>query len=194
MRVTRFSKKGFSIVEVLVAMLVILGVITSMSSLLISLVQTNYEQKLRTVAQNLAVSLMNKEIRNKTFDTLYTTNYNSNSISSLNESNSQVPYLTVKTLNKDNAIQNLQGLSNTMLNIFKVNNAKAEVRISQIKDNESFSDTKINATVIVTWDGKFKEVNTTSDHKVEISTVVTKNGIVGASRALLNPNGSIASN
>lgn len=194
MRVTRFSKKGFSIVEVLVAMLVILGVITSMSSLLISLVQTNYEQKLRTVAQNLAVSLMNKEIRNKTFDTLYTTNYNSNSISSLNESNSQVPYLTVKTLNKDNAIQNLQGLSNTMINIFKVNNAKAEVRISQIKDDESFSDTKINATVIVTWDSKFKEVNTSSDHKVEISTVVTKNGIVGASRALLNPNGSIASN
>lgn len=185
------QKKGFSIIEVLVAMLIILGVITSMSSLLISLVQANYEQKLRTVAQNLAVSLINKEVRNKNFDTLYNTNYGAYSISTLNQSNSSIQYLTVKSLDKSNAIQNLQGLSNTMLNIFKVNNAKAEVRISPIKMEEGNSDTKIAAKVIVTWGSKFDQETSPYDHKVEISTVVTRNGIVGASRALLNSNGTI---
>lgn len=158
------SNKGFTIIEVLIAVSILVVAFTGMYGLMTSNIKGNTSLNQFRIANQLTADLMTRKVRNEDFDLLYT----------------KLQTASDKTQGFSLIDQNItkSGWSTLLsefpeLDKFKYNSPEINIKLFPVKDTASvdtYSANMISANVEVKWK-KGKDYS-----RNNISTIITKNG------------------
>lgn len=151
------NKKGFTIVETLVAMLC--GIIVIVGAVLTLTVSTKFAnlERAETIAQNIAKNIMAQKINNSKFDTV-------NGLLGTN-STKVIPLYDFRTPNTNNF-----GTSDTLYKEIRIiPNSKCNLVLTSLETGK-----KINAKVEILWSLNDDGTITDKTRKVELSSIITQ--------------------
>lgn len=182
----RYTKKhGFTILEVLVASIIMLVTVSGVSAAINSSLRTTRIQATTSLAQIIAEKVMAREVRNKPFsdksDPSVCGNPDLSGTIAYQLKNGTVSGVSnTSTLwNKEFPSVNYSTDPDIISDLAKLSkNAKARVEIRPINVGTSgtpiYPDSRVKVNVVVIW--KLNE-STTVESKIEQSTIVTSNGV-----------------
>lgn len=176
MRIKKVKTKGFTMIEVLMASIVTITVMSGASAALIASMKVDNEMRMSTLSQDILKKIINDQVRNKTF--MGTANSLCGELSTSTSIASQLINGTVNTSeletssiwNKPVSIPELSQLPDAIavLKLRPINVA------SPGSSNPYYSNSQIKITAIIKWKSK---IGASSFHQSQITTTATNGGL-----------------
>jgi type II secretory pathway pseudopilin PulG len=184
-------KKGFTLVETIVALAIIMVVVLSVMSAVVFSLKFNTMEKAKTLAQDVSRNVMSQQVRTVKFETLLA-KYNSTSANCADYHTCPNGAITLgdsKSITLFSKLANVNNLTTSSLSedLSKLSNAKCEMNIKKL------SDTQLDIKIRVMWDLKNDGTMGTASKSLELSTLVS-NGDLNLKRSdvLAIPSATIA--